>query len=105
MLQSNKIASSITGEKINFEGELITAATFMGKTLKLKLFVLKNKNNLFITDWMTQFRLWDLPVNSYRQKVENYGTEAEKLKMDLKQTYLEVFFLRVRQMYENASQI
>ena len=91
MLKSNKIASSITGENINFKGKLITTATFMGKTLKLKLFVLKNTNNLFGTDCMTQFRLWDLPVNSYCQKVENYGNEAEKLKTDLKQTYLEVF--------------
>ena len=41
---------------------------------------------------MTQFRLWDLPVNLYSQKVENYGTEAKKLKMDLKQTYLEISF-------------
>ena len=40
---------------------------------------------------MTQFRLWDLPVNSYRQIVENYCTEAEKLKTDLKLTYPELF--------------
>ena len=53
---------------------------------------------------MTQFRLWDLPVNSYCQKVENYGTEAEKLKMDLKQTSGS-FFWRFRQMYQNAGLI
>ena len=44
---------------------------------------------------MTQFRLWDLPINSYYQKVENYGTEAEKLKTDLKQTYPGVFSSRL----------
>ena len=100
MLMSNKITSSVTGEKINFKGELITTATFMGKTLKLKLFVLKNTNNLFSTDWMTQFRVWDLPVNSYCQKVENYGTEAEKLKTDLKQTYPEVFSSKMLAKFE-----
>ena len=52
---------------------------------------MKNTNNLFGTDWMTQFRLWDLPLNSYSQKVENYGMEAEKLKTNLKQTYPKVF--------------
>ena len=54
MLKSNKIANSVTGGKIEFERELITTATFMGKTLKLKSFVMKNTNNLFGTDWMTQ---------------------------------------------------
>ena len=43
------------GEKIKFEGELITNTMFNGKALKLKSFVLKNMNNLFGTDWMIQF--------------------------------------------------
>ena len=57
MIKSTKIARSVTEEKIKFEGELITNATFSGKNLKLKLFILKNMNNLFGTDWMTQFKL------------------------------------------------
>ena len=53
-------------------------ATFNEKTLKLKSFILKNTNNLFGTDRITQFQPWDLPVNSYCQKIENLSTEAEK---------------------------
>ena len=56
------------GEKIKFKGELITNAMFKEKTLKLKSFILKNKYNLFGTDWMTQFQFWDLLVNSYLLK-------------------------------------
>ena len=48
-------------------------------------------NKLFGTDWMTQFQLWDLPVNSYCQKIENLSTEVEKLKKELKVAYPEIF--------------
>ncbi len=75
MIRSTKIARLVTGEK-----QLITNATFNGKTLKLKSFVQNNTNNLFSTDWMTQFQFWDLPLNSYYQKFENLSTEAEILK-------------------------
>ena len=91
MIKSIKITRSVTGEKLKFERELITNATFNGKTLKLKSFVLKNTTNLFCTDWMTQSQLWDLPVNSCCQKFENLSTEAEKLKKELKVTYPEFF--------------
>ena len=80
MIKSTKITRSVTGETSKFEGELITNATFNGKTLKLKSFVLKNTNNLFVTDWMTQFHLWDLPVYSYSKRIENLSTEVEKKK-------------------------
>ena len=80
MIKSTTISRSVTREKIKFERELITYAMFNGKTLKLKLFVLKNMNNLFGTDWMTQFQLWVLPVNFYSQKIANLSTEAEKKK-------------------------
>ena len=80
MIKSTKIARPVTGEKIKFEVELITNATLNGKNLKLKSFVLKNTNNVFGTDRMTQFQIWNLPVNSYCQKIENLSSEAEKLK-------------------------
>lgn len=98
MLKTNKIARTVTGEKINFEGEIITNVTLNGTTKKLKMFVLKNTNNLFGTDWMQQFNLWDLPINTFCQKIENLTTEAEKLKKELKGTFPEVFFWRPRSM-------
>ena len=78
--------------KIKIKGELIISTTFNGKTLKLKLFVLKNTNNLFGIDWMTQFQLWDLLVNSYSPKIENLDAKAKKLKKELKEAYPEIFF-------------
>ena len=48
-------------------------------------------NSLFGTDWMTQFQLWDLPVNLYCQKIENLYAETEKLKKELKEAYPEIF--------------
>ena len=44
---------------------------------------------------MIQFQLWDLPVNSYCQKIENLRTEAEKLKKEQKVVSTEIFFLVV----------
>ena len=93
MIKSTKIVKSVTGEKIEFEGEFITNATFNGKTLKLTSFVLKNTNNLFGTDWRTQFQLCDLPVNSYCQKIENLSTKAEKLKEEVKVADPEFFLV------------
>ena len=66
-------------EKIKFEGELITNVTFQGRTLKLKTFVLENKENLFGIDWMEKIKLWDVPINSFCQKLENLITEAKNL--------------------------
>ena len=31
--------------------------------LKLRQFVIKNTNNLFETDWMEQFELWNSPIS------------------------------------------
>ena len=58
MIKSTKIARSVAGEIIRFEAELITnAITLNGETLKSKSFVLKNMNNLFGTDWITQSQI------------------------------------------------
>ena len=60
MQKTSKTAKTVTGTKIKFEGELITKVTFNGTTKKLKLFVVKNTENLFGTDWIQEFNLWDL---------------------------------------------
>ena len=91
MLKTNKITRSVTGKKIKFEGEIITYVTFNGTTKNLKMFVLKNTDNLFGTDWMQQFNLWDQPINTFCQKIESLMTESEKLKKELKETFPEVF--------------
>ena len=44
------------------------------------MFVMRNTNNLFNTDWMEQFQLWDMPINSFCQKIQNLTTEVDNLK-------------------------
>ena len=75
MQKTSKTAKTVIGTKIKFEGELITKVTFNGTTTKLKLFVLKNTENLFRTDWIQEFSLWGLPINTFCQKVESLTTE------------------------------
>ena len=89
--KTSKTAKTVTGTKIKFEGELITKVTFNGTTKKLKLFVLKNIENLFGTDWIQEFNLWDLPINTFCQKVESLTTEKQSLKTELKKTFPEIF--------------
>ena len=79
MLQTKKVARSVTGEKISFEGEVIINVTLKNKTKKLRLFVLKNTTNLFGTDWIQQFELWDSPISDFCQKIENHTTQADSV--------------------------
>ena len=73
------------------KGELTTKVTFNGTTKKLKLFVLKNTENLFGTDWIQEFNLWDLLINTFCQKVESLTMEKQSLKTELKKTFPEIF--------------
>ena len=82
------MARTVTGDKIKFEGEIII---LNGITKKLKVFVLKNIDNLLGSDWFQKFNLWDQPINTACQKVECITTEAEKIKTDLKGSFSEVF--------------
>ena len=52
LLVTKKIVCCVTGKKIKFEGKFMTNVTLNEKTLKLRLFVMKNTNNLFGTNWM-----------------------------------------------------
>ena len=88
---TSKTARTVTGDKIKFEGEIIIPASLNGMTKKLKVFVLKNTENLFGSDWFQKFNLCDQPINTFCQKVECIWTEAEKIKMELKGSFPEVF--------------
>ena len=59
------------------------------------MFVMRNTNNLFGIDCLDQFQLWDMPINSFCQKILNLTVEADKLKEELKGTFPEVFFGRL----------
>ena len=88
---ASKTARMVTGNKIKFEGEIITPVSLYGITKKLKVFVLKNTENLFGSDWFQKFNLWDQPMNTFCQKVECIMAEAEKIKTELKGSFPEVF--------------
>ena len=92
MMRTKKVARSVTGERIRFEGEVTTNVTLNEKTLKLGMFVLRNTNNLFGTDWIQTFELWDSPISDFCQKVDNLTAEAEKVKKDLKESFPNVFW-------------
>ena len=88
---TSKTARTVTGDKIKFEGEIIIPVSLNGITKKWKVFVLKNTENLFGSDWFQKFNLWDQPINTFCQKVECMTAEAEKIKMELKGGFPEVF--------------
>ena len=87
----SKKARTVTGDKMKFECEIIIPVSLNGITKKLKVFVLKNTENLFGSDWFHKFNLWDQPINTFCQKVECITGEAEKIKMELKDSFPEVF--------------
>ena len=91
MHKTNKSARAVTGNKIIFEGELTLPVTLNGTTKKVRIFVHKTSENLFGTDWMEQFKLWDQPINKFCRKVENSPTGAQRLKDELKEKFPEVF--------------
>ena len=86
---TSKTARTVTREKIKFEGEIIIPVSLNVITKKLKVFVLKNTENLFRSDWFQKFNLWDQPINTFCQKVECITAEAEIIKMELKGSFLE----------------
>ena len=90
---TSKTARTVTGDKIKFGGEIIIPVSLNGITKKLKVFVLKNTENLFGSDWLQKFNLWDQPINTFCQKVECLTAEAEKIKMELKGSFLRYFQL------------
>ena len=86
LLGSNKTARSVIRKRIKFE-KFISNVTFQGRMLKLKTCVLKNTENLFGTDWMEKFKLWDMPINSFCQKLEKLAGEAKNLIKDYKEIF------------------
>ena len=88
---TSQTVRTVTGDKIKFEGEIIIPVSLNGITKKLKVFVLKNTENLFGSDWFQKFNLLDQPINTFCQKVECITAESEKIKMKLKGSFPEVF--------------
>ena len=86
------MAKPVSRKKIKFEGELITNVTFQGRMLKRKTLILKNTENLFDTDWMEKFNLWDMSINSFCQKLEHLTTDVKKFNKRFKRNFSGIFF-------------
>ena len=55
--KSSKGARTVTGDEIKFEGEVILPINLNGTTKKLKIFVIKESENLLGTDFIEKFNL------------------------------------------------
>ncbi len=82
MSTKKKIARGVPGKKLNFKGEFSCNISFMERTFKLKVYVLPGMWNLFGTEWVVLFDLWQLPINSFCKKVgmavKKKSEESEK---------------------------
>ena len=56
---------------------------------KLKAFVIRNSQNLFGTDWMKEFELFDVSINIFCNKI-GFITISDKLE-ELKEKFAEIF--------------
>ena len=57
----------------------------------MKIFVKRNTHNLFGTDVITKFNLWDLPISSFCNNIEKYKDDSQNIKEEIKKTFPEVF--------------
>ena len=62
-----------------------------GKERKLKAFVIRNAQNLFGTDWMEEFYLFNVPINTFCNKIDVTTASSDKLKKELKIKFPEIF--------------
>ena len=67
--KTEKVSRGISGRKLHFQGEFSCNISFVGKTLKSKVYVLQNASNLFGTDWIVLFNSWEIPINSFCNKI------------------------------------
>ena len=89
------MARGISGRKLHFQGEVSCNILLVGKTLKSKVYVLQNVSNLFGTDWIVLFNLWELPINPFCNKI-NVSSPfknrvTENMIKDLKIKFPQVF--------------
>ena len=91
-LKTDKTAKFATGENINILGKVILIVTLNGVIKKLKAYVLKNSDNLFGTDWIEKFNLWNCPMSTFCRKIESTTSNSVNLKKELKQRFPQVFF-------------
>ena len=48
---------------------------------------MRNANNLFGTDAITKFNLWDLPISSFCNNIGEYKDDSQNIKEEIKKTF------------------
>ena len=91
MSNSTKIAKGVIVEKLKFMRENFINVFFNEKERILKAFVMRNAQNLFGTDWIEEFHLFNVPINNFCNKIDGTTTCSHKLKKELKVTFPETF--------------
>ena len=68
--------------------------SFHGKIFEIKC-ALQNASNLFGSDWIVLFDLWQLPINSFCNRVDVFSKsknkQTEKVIEDVKNSFPHVF--------------
>ena len=72
-------------------GEIILTVALDRVTHKLKAYVLKNSDNLFGTDWIEKFNLWDCPMRTFCRKIVSTTPNTVNLKKEIEQRFRQVF--------------
>ena len=57
---------------------------FIGKERKLKAFFMRNAQNLFGMDWIEEFDLFNVPINTFCNKIDGTTTSSDKPKKKTK---------------------
>ena len=52
---------------------------------------MRNTNNLFETEWMEKFKLWNSSISLFCKEIKGFINEAESLKKELKIEFSDVF--------------
>lgn len=82
-------------QSLLIRGEFDCYATFQGRMIKARDYVVNNTNNLLGINWMEKFDLWVLPINSYCKNVigtnMSSNTNLDKLQRELKQVFSNIF--------------
>ncbi|XP_029643530.2 uncharacterized protein K02A2.6-like [Octopus sinensis] len=89
--KTTRITHGVSGEQVQFLGKISPEIKLKNMTRKSKLTVSMTTMNLFGTDLMEEFDLWDLPLNTLCNKVNVSQSVSEKaskkLKLKLKKMY------------------
>ena len=79
MKNTEKVTRSVSERKLNLKSEFTYNVSFIEKTFKSEVHMQPGMTNLFGTDWIALFDLWEVPVNSFCNKINVEKIKKEKI--------------------------